>query len=158
AILGSALLAAGVIFALLAGWSQALVTDGPRSSRPASLAILLVVAILLYDGWLKRTWAGPIAMGTCRFLNVLLGHSAAGALAWPRGAHLALVVGVYIVGVTWFARTEARMSSQNALRGAAAVMLASLLLALPLPAYVRPGESSPLFPYLLVGLGFLIGL
>ncbi len=158
ALLGSILLAAGVVFALLAGWSQALVTDGHRTSRPASLAILLVGAILLYDGWLKRTWAGPIAMGTCRFLNVLLGISVAGTLAWPRDAHLALIVGVYIIGVTWFARTEARTSNQNALRGAAAVMLASFLLALPLPTYLRSGESSPLFPYLLVGLGFLIGL
>jgi 4-hydroxybenzoate polyprenyltransferase len=158
ALFGSALLAAGVLFAILAGWSQALLADGVRSARPGSIALLLVVAILFYDGWLKRTWAGPVAMGACRFLNVLLGVSAAGSLAWPRGAHLALVVGLYIVGVTWFARTEARASSQNALRGAAAVMLASLALALPLPAYLKPGESSPLFPYLLVGLGFVIGL
>jgi 4-hydroxybenzoate polyprenyltransferase len=163
ALLGSALLAAGVVFALLAGWSQALLADGRPSARPAPVAIFLVVAILLYDSWLKRTWAGPVAMGACRFLNVLLGVSAAGTLAWPRGAYLALVVGLYIAGVTWFARTEARTSSQNALRGAAAVMLASLVLALPLPAlpqpaHLPPGESSPLFPYLLVGLGFLLGL
>src|SRR5262249_38298860 len=129
ALLGSALLVAGVVFALLAGGSQALVADGERSSPPARLALLLVAAILLYDGWLKRTWAGPVGMGACRFLNVLLGVSVCGTLAWPRGAHLALVVGVYIAGVTWFARTEARASSQNALRGAAAVMLVSFLLA-----------------------------
>jgi 4-hydroxybenzoate polyprenyltransferase len=158
ALLGSALLAAGVVFAILAGWSQALLSDGARSARPGSIALFLVVAILLYDGWLKRTWAGPIAMGACRFLNVLLGVSASGTFAWPRGAHLALVVGVYVAGVTWFARTEARTSSQNALRGAAAVLLASLVLALPLPTYLKPGESSPLFPYLLVGFGFVVGL
>lgn len=158
ALLGSALLAAGVVFALLAGWSQALFSEGARSARPGSIALFLVVAILLYDGWLKRTWAGPVAMGACRFLNVLLGVSASGTFAWPRGAHLALVVGVYVAGVTWFARTEARTSSQNALRGAAAVLLASLLLALPLPAYLKAGESSPLFPYLLVAFGFVVGL
>jgi 4-hydroxybenzoate polyprenyltransferase len=80
-----------------------------------------------------------------------------GALGWPWGAHLALVVGLYIVGVTWFARTEARQSNQAHLRGAAAIMLASLVLALPLPTPAED-KSSPLFPYLLVGLAFLIGL
>jgi 4-hydroxybenzoate polyprenyltransferase len=118
------------------------------------LAGLTAAAVLLYDGWLKRTWAGPAGMGACRSLNVLLGVSVSGTLAWPQGAHLAAVVGLYIAGVTWFARTEARASSQAALRGAAGVMLASLVLALPLPA----GRSSVLFPYLLVGLGFLVGV
>jgi 4-hydroxybenzoate polyprenyltransferase len=157
ALLGVALLAGGVVFAFLAGWSQGFLEGAERSSKPGILALCLVASILLYDGWLKRTALGPVAMGTCRFLNVLLGVSASGTLAWP-SAHLAAVVGLYIVGVTWFARTEARTNSQAALRGAAVVMLASLVLALPLPAFLRPGESSPLFPYLLVGLGFLLGL
>jgi 4-hydroxybenzoate polyprenyltransferase len=145
--LGSALLAAGVLLTLLAGWTSLWV------------ALCLAGAILSYDGWLKRTWVGPLAMGTCRFLNVLLGVSACGSLLWPRGAHLALVVGLYIVGVTWFARTEARRSSQNALRGAAVVMLASLVLALPLPVFLPPEQHSSLvFPYLLVALGFVVGV
>lgn len=144
--LGAVLLVAGVLLAALSG----------RTSL--WIALCLVGAILAYDGWLKHTWAGPLAMGTCRFLNVLLGVSACGSLLWPRGAHLALVVGLYIAGVTWFARTEARRSNQNALRGAAAVMLASLLLALPLPVFLPPEQhSSFLFPYLLVGLAFLVG-
>ncbi len=124
--LGSVLLAAGLLSAYLAG--------GPS----LGVAVCLAAAILLYDSWLKRTWAGPVAMGACRFLNVLLGVSACGSLLWPRSAHLALIVGLYIVGVTWFARTEARVSNQNALRGAAAVMLLSLLLALPLPVFLPP--------------------
>ena len=32
-------------------------------------------------------------------------------LPWPVQLHLAAVVGIYIVGVTWFARTEAKVSS-----------------------------------------------
>ncbi|HEY7423096.1 MAG TPA: UbiA family prenyltransferase [Gemmataceae bacterium] len=145
--LGIGLLAVGVLLAALAGMAS------------FWIAVCLVGALLAYDGWLKRTWAGPIAMGACRFLNVLLGVSAGGSLLWPRGAHLALVVGLYIAGVTWFARTEARLSNQNALRGAAAVMLASLILALPLPVFLPADHhSSFLFPYLLVGLGFLVGV
>ncbi len=144
--LGMALFAVGVLFAALAGRTSFWV------------ALCLVGAILAYDGWLKRTWAGPLAMGACRFLNVLLGVSACGSLLWPRGAHVALVVGLYIVGVTWFARTEAQQSSQNALRGAATVMLLSVILALPLPVFLPPEQrSSVLFPYLLVGLSFLVG-
>jgi 4-hydroxybenzoate polyprenyltransferase len=66
---------------------------------------------------------------------------------------------LYIVGVTWLARTEARVSNQNALRGAAAVMLVSLMLALPLPVFLPPEQhSSFLFPYLLVALAFIVGV
>ena len=144
--LGVVLLVVGVLLAALAGMTS------------LWIAVWLVGAILAYDGWLKHTWAGPLAMGACRFLNVLLGVSACGSLLWPRGAHLALVVGLYIVGVTWFARTEARRSNQNALRGAAAVMLAALILAVPLPLQVAPEHRSALFLYLLVGLGFLLGM
>jgi 4-hydroxybenzoate polyprenyltransferase len=147
ALLGAGLLASGVLLSLPAGRTSLL------------LALCLAMTILAYDGWVKPTWAGPLAMGTCRFLNVLLGVSACGSLLWPLGGHLALIVGLYIVGVTWFARTEARQSNQNALRGAAAVMLAGLLLALPLPSLLPEGQhSSFLFPYLLVALGFLVGV
>jgi 4-hydroxybenzoate polyprenyltransferase len=158
ALCGDGLLASGFVFALLSGWSQGLVEGGAATITPAVLAALLVLAILLYDGWLKRTWAGPLGMGACRFLNVLLGVSVMGAGVWRAGALLALVVGLYIVGVTWFARTEARTSSLPSLRGAAAVLLLSLMLALLLPARLEDSSvSSPLFPYLLVALGFAVG-
>jgi 4-hydroxybenzoate polyprenyltransferase len=156
--LGAFLLASGVLVALLAGWAMALLGQTGNVTRPVVIALCLVVAILLYDGWLKRTWLGPLVMGSCRFLNVLLGLSLAGAAAWSLGLHLAGVVGLYIVGVTWFARTEARTSSQAALAGAAAVMLVALILAVPLPLHDPPERASVLFPYLLVGLGFVVGL
>jgi 4-hydroxybenzoate polyprenyltransferase len=151
---GAALMAAGMFLALLAGQ----VNGGPSRWAPLLLAGLLVGAILLYDAWLKRTWAGPLGMGLCRFLNVLLGLTLGGNLGGVMGVYLALVVGLYVSGVTWFARTEARRSSRPALVGAALVMFSSLLLALPLPVPLEPGTSSPLFLYLLVALGFLVGL
>ncbi|HZT81047.1 MAG TPA: UbiA family prenyltransferase, partial [Gemmataceae bacterium] len=153
-LLASGLMGLGLLLALLAGWRE----SGRFFSAALALAGLLAGAILLYDGWLKRTWAGPLGMGACRFLNVLLGLTLADRLGWPWGAHLALVVGLYVVGVTWFARTEARTSSQAALAGAALVLFASLLVALAVPARFEPGTASLLFPYLLVGLGFLIGI
>ncbi len=156
--LGTVLLLAGLVLAWLAGWTLAWLNPKNSSLTPLVLAILLVGAIFLYDAAFKHTPAAPALMGLCRFLNVLLGVSVSGGLFWPRGAHLALVVGLYVAGLTWFARTEARVSNQNALRGAAVIMLLSLVLALLLPAPLEPGTGSPLFVYLLVGFGFFIGL
>ena len=156
--IGAVLLAGGVLLAFLAGWVMVQQDETASLLRPVIVAGLLVVAILLYDAWLKHTWLGPVAMGSCRFLNVLLGVTVSGSLAWPLGPHLAGVVGLYIVGVTWFARTEARMSNQSALAGAAAVMLAALILAVPLPVHRPADTASPLFVPLLVVLGFVVGL
>jgi 4-hydroxybenzoate polyprenyltransferase len=163
--LGGLLLLGGLVCACLAVVLQNAVAAGtPPSPRgaPVLLASLLIGAILLYDGWLKRTWAGPVGMGACRFLNVLLGLSAAPQVDWTAGVYLALVVGVYIVGVTWFARTEAQASSPAALAGAALLMLAALALALPLPVILANGPWAPttffLYPVLLVAFGFAIGL
>ena len=107
-LLGVLLLTGGVALAFFAGWVMAERGESTNALRPAVIAALLAGAILLYDGWLKRTALGPVAMGSCRFLNVLLGVSLSGTLMWPFGPLLALVIGTYIVGVTWFARTEAR--------------------------------------------------
>jgi 4-hydroxybenzoate polyprenyltransferase len=144
------------------GWIAAAGSDSWSWGAPgpaAYIATLLVVAILAYDRWLKRTWIGPLGMGLCRFLNVLLGLSLSAYDEMPDTVrfHLALTVGVYITGVTWFARTEARTSKVQDLRGAALVMLLALLLALAVPTWLPPGTASPLFPYLLVAFGFYLG-
>jgi hypothetical protein len=151
--LGATLLGLGWLFAVAAGGCR-----GEWHWTPVIIATALVAAILLYDAWLKRTWAGPLAMGTCRFLNVLLGLCVDGSLTWKRELHLALVVGLYIVGVTWFAQKEAAVSKPSILTGAAVTMLAALVLGLMLPVQLSPGVGSPLFPYLLVALGFLVGM
>jgi 4-hydroxybenzoate polyprenyltransferase len=161
--LGVGLFAAGVIFALLAGRLLSLWREGDVQGgmvwTPLVLSFFLILAILFYDIWLKRTVFGPIGMGACRFLNVLLGLSIAGSVASWRNVHLAAVVGIYIVGVTWFARTEARTSNQRMLIAAGCVMVVGLLLALPVPLSVEePNGGTLLFPFFLVALGFIIGL
>ena len=81
------------------------------------VAGLLVVAILAYDVVLKRTPLAPLAMGLCRALNVMLGASGAHD-TWkpfflgPPQTYAAAFLGLYIVGVTLFARTEARTSNR----------------------------------------------
>jgi UbiA prenyltransferase family len=161
ALCGGGLVIAGVVLALLAGLIQMARGEGGFVT-PMALALALTGAIFLYDAWLKRTLAGPLGMGACRFLNILLGMAPAADLLWSRGLYMAAIVGMYIVGVTWLARTEARLSSRSALIGAASVMVLSLMTALPLPTLPLPAvppadASSPLFPYLLVGLGFFVG-
>jgi 4-hydroxybenzoate polyprenyltransferase len=155
--IGVGLLAAGLSCAVLAD-----VTNGTPGWRVVPLAILLTLAILSYDGWLKRTWAGPALMGTCRFLNILLGLSLAGQALTAWGITLALAVGVYIAGVTWFARTEAHVSNQQMLAVGAALMLVGLILALALPPLARAADTAPhtalVFPYLLTAFGFYVGI
>lgn len=153
--LGLVLFAGGLACAGLAD-----VSAGAWVSFP--IAVALVMAVLFYDGVLKQTPAGPIMMGACRFFNVLLGLSAAGTFPPAWGTLVALVVGIYIAGVTLFARTEAKRSNQTALTAAAVVMLASLVLALAVPALAQARfadiETSVLFPYLLVAFAFYLGL
>jgi 4-hydroxybenzoate polyprenyltransferase len=158
-LLGAGLLLAGVAAALLAAPVLRWTGNAPRPFTAVVIAVWLAAAILLYDGPLKRTPAGPLAMGSCRFLNVLLGMSLTGDAPRGQAVYLAFVVGLYIAGVTWFARTEARQSQFRSLAGAAAVMLAALVLVLPMPVFRTADQAtSPLFPYLLVLLAFAVGV
>jgi 4-hydroxybenzoate polyprenyltransferase len=111
---------------------------------------LLTAAIFLYDGLFKSTFVGPVVMGSCRFLNVMLGASAATSLATGEPSlaavwalpqlHVAAGLGVYIAGVTWFARHEAGISSKARL--AAAMGIINLGFAL-LIAFLMNWPASP---------------
>jgi 4-hydroxybenzoate polyprenyltransferase len=94
------LLAAGVLASWLAAW---------LSQRPVAALIgaLLAIAVVQYNSLLKNTWAGPVAMGWCRTLNVFLGASVAADLSdEPLAWAFAFGVGVYTVGLTYVARSE----------------------------------------------------
>lgn len=157
AMLGSLLVFGGLLAAAAADFAS---DHGWLSLR---IGVLLVIAIFLYDSILKRTWMGQYAMGSCRFFNVLLGLSAGMESIAPWGYALALSIGVYIVGVTWFAKTEARISKQQTLLTAALIMAGGLLLGLTVPTLAIEDPSFlpttwPLFPYLLAAYGFFLGL
>src|SRR6478735_8233425 len=103
-LLGLFLFAAGIALAVAAG----LPGQPEWNHEPLAYSLGIAAAVLIYDGGAKRTPVGPISMAACRFLNVLLGLSLIPeeAFAIEYRLHLAAVVGIYIVGVTWFARTE----------------------------------------------------
>ena len=130
--------------------------------RPAAVAGLLALAIVLYDAVLKRTPLGPLAMGSCRMLNVLLGMSVSRA-PWAAADWLvAAAIGVYVAGLTWFARDESGTSDRRKLAAATAVMAAGVILLGWLPKWtdqIIPAISvQPNTWYLLIALlGGIIG-
>ncbi len=131
---------------------------------PGLTVLPLAGCIVLYNAFLKLTPLGPVAMGACRTLNVLLGMSVTSA---PWQLHHGLVagaIGVYIAGITWFARTEAERSRRLPLALATLVMLAGIALLGLLPRMAPPGELIRLLElepwrwYMFLGaLGLLIG-
>lgn len=140
--LGWALLVAGV----MAGWLVAFLCS---DWRPGCLATLLALAVVCYDAVLKRTLLGPLAMAVCRLLNVLLGMSlAVDALtrqprSWSEAEwSVAIGVGVYVLGLTLFARTEARVSSRRRLAAGMVILLGGMALLASLPTWTN--EAQPL--------------
>lgn len=118
---GHGLLGLGLVFATLAG--RFFGGNAPTSGR---VTLALMTAVWLYNGWAKRTPLGPVVMGACRGLNVLLGASVAGdagiVAAWqPAGA-----CALYITGLTWFARDDAGTSRRWRLAVSAAVVAGAL--------------------------------
>jgi 4-hydroxybenzoate polyprenyltransferase len=73
---------------------------------PASLAVsaALTAAIIAYDYRLKRSPAGPFAIGSTRFLNVILGASPALSAAVASGGRAVPVPGIWAAAI--FAATS----------------------------------------------------
>lgn len=111
--------------------------------KSGAVASILAVCVLSYDAVLKKTMLGPIAMGACRFFNVLLGMSLASQGEWGFDVVQLTIAGgiaVYIVGVTYFARTEAVESNRGSLMFATAIMAGGLAL---LAYFPFVGETPP---------------
>ena len=117
AVFGSLLLIIGVGCAAAVGMGSLLIAG------------LIVAAVLLYNGLLKSTIAAPLGMGTCRFLNLMLGASAGTTLTsvWQTTPMtVAAGLGIYIVGVTVFARNEAGKSSSSGLLMGLGIMICGI--------------------------------
>jgi 4-hydroxybenzoate polyprenyltransferase len=95
---------------------------------PASLAVsaALTAAIIAYDYRLKRSPAGPFAMGSTRFLNVILGASPALSAAvasggravpvpgiWAAAIFAAMSLFVYIIAIMILSKKEASNEKPN---------------------------------------------
>lgn len=149
---GCFLLAFGIGMGL---WAD--LTPG-KKALSGPVALCLAGMILLYDAWAKHTPLGPLAMGGCRALNVLLGATAG---TWgPQSDWLVLFLpaftsGLYIAGVTWFARTEEKSSDPTQLRLASLVLCVAWVLATLLPVVMDsplPRSARVLPAWCLMGL------
>ena len=141
-IFGVALLLIGLIASLAVSW------------RSVSVVLPLITCIFLYDGRLKDTPAGPVVMGACRFFNVLLGASTAEFVWGMPQLHVAGALGIYVAGVTWFARDEAERSRRTQL--AAAMGTVNLGLALLVAFVLNWSKGVPGMSFnVAVMLGFI---
>jgi 4-hydroxybenzoate polyprenyltransferase len=123
------------------GWIAALAVG---KFLPGVVASLLLACILSYNVILKQTLLGPMAMGSCRMLNVLLGMSVIAGTFIAEHWLVAGGIGVYIAGVTWFARTEAARSKRLPLAAAATVMMLGIGMIAWVPRWLEPGRILPL--------------
>jgi hypothetical protein len=97
---------------------------------PLSLALALAIACSagFYDAIGKHQPLGPLNMGLCRFLNLLLGVSAEPSLVAER-VSLALLLMVHITGVTVLSRGEVwggQRGTTLAMFGALATVVVSM--------------------------------
>lgn len=123
---------------------------------PGVIAMILTLSILAYNYKAKRHAYGPPVMGLCRFLNVVLAMSpaiAGGLVPWTLWL-VPLGNGVYITGVTYFARLEAEESSKSGLALGGLVMF--LGLAVHASCFLLRGGVAPLA--WLAGVLFLLFL
>lgn len=120
-LLGSALLVAGVVFA------------GAHSTPALLTALGVLAAIVAYDAALKSTALGPLAMGSCRALNMGLGLSVARwATPWLIVAPLTL--GAFTLLITQLSRFEVGGTGAPRLRGAVLAIFALGIALAPLLA------------------------
>jgi len=135
--LGTQLIILGIVFAATLSFITGLF-------GPAFFAILLAAAVIAYDGMLKKNWLGPIGMGSCRALNVMMGMSVIdGTLMSLTTSHYLIVggIGIYIVGLTWFARSEAHTSSRAALSAGMIIMGIGIACLVSFPQFLSPGKT-----------------
>jgi 4-hydroxybenzoate polyprenyltransferase len=93
-LLGTVLLIAGISCAGFAG------------PVPGIIAVCIAAAALVYDKWGKhQDWLGPLNMGLCRGLNLLLGMSSRTA-SLSHGWLLAAIPVLYIAAITMISRGE----------------------------------------------------
>ena len=120
ALVANALVAAAVAVAAVAGRTTLWV------------AVVLGAVVLAYDMVLKRVaLLGPLAMGACRGLSVLVGAAAFGrdGLTCPPVIAAAGGITLYVAAVTWLARGETRQKTVTDQKVAITVALGVWLVA-----------------------------
>jgi len=139
-LFGGLLLVCGVGLAALAG------------NRSFYLAIGIVLLILVYNGVLKRTVAGSLVMGACRYVNWLLGFS-----LLPLTTQSLLIpvpIFLYIMALTLLSREEEAAKNKSiVIFTATGILLAGLaIIGLGIATENAPGWKAVL---IVAGAGYI---
>lgn len=123
------------------------------------VAGVLALFIFTYDIEVKRTYLGPVFMGACRGLNLLLGMAAAPDLGGPAAWSAAAAYGVFVAGITVISRSETHEGERQGLVAGVAILDIALIgLAAVAMAHCRfpertgGGPASPVVGVLVIGL------
>jgi len=120
AVYGGTVLTIGIVLAFLV------------SNLSGIVAISLALAILFYDGIAKKhDFFGPLSMGLCRGLNLILGISVLASLTYW---WLAIIPLVYIFAITLISRGEVHGNNKNNIV-LAGVLYGSVIFAIAVIAY-----------------------
>lgn len=131
--LGLVLLAGGILVAFIV------------SNISGSLAALIALAALVYDKWGKHhAVLGPLNMGVCRGLNLLLGVSILPAQV-PEYYYLAFVPIIYIAAITMISQGEVHGGQKSTLYLAAALYLIAMVTILYVAATRNQAVSTLIF-------------
>src|SRR5690606_29218606 len=114
AMLGLLLLTAGIVAAFRV------------SVLSGTLATVIAIAAFIYDKWGKHhSFFGPLNMGLCRGLNLLLGLSIIGVQAADHW-YLGIVPVIYIAAITMISRGEVHGGKRTTLYLAAVLYAVSM--------------------------------
>lgn len=142
--------------ALTAAVGAGLIPDGSDVFTIRATGFLVACAIAfsvaLYDCVCKETVLGPIAMGACRGLNVLLGMSVAGPLSWDIRMAAPLAMFGYVVSFTSFGRREVETSSRRRLTIGGLGVMASILVLGVLAAKSLADDPATLILWFALGI------
>ena len=127
------LIASGILAAVIAS-----IVAGHKDWTPVVMALVGLGFITLYNRFAKHSYFGPFIMGLCRSGNVLLGvsllePSTPFPFFPPPSLYVAGSLGLYVAGITWFAREEHQTSSRLGLVSGAALILLAVLALISLP-------------------------
>lgn len=116
------------------------------------LAVGLAISIVAYDGFSKNFgFLGPLNMGLCRSLNLLLGMSIFGSILIP---WIAIIPLVYIFAITLISRGEVHGNNKAHIIWAG-ILYALVIFGVVNMVYVQTNEIMPMLLFLAV-FGILV--
>ena len=126
----------GIILLLVGILAAALSSPGNLISQSTIIATAIALASVVYDKWSKHnSFFGPVNMGICRGLNLLLGMSAV-SYAIQFFWYLALIPVIYIAAITMISRGEVHCGRKRPLY-AAAILYAVVILSIVIVAFLN---------------------